>query len=85
MWRVIVETALLFALPFALYAVFHLVQLRWPFVAALWTRGTVSALTIAGLLVAIGGVLFLALAPREQGAYVPAHIENGRLAPGRFE
>jgi hypothetical protein len=85
MWRVIVETALLFALPFALYAAFHLVQMRWPFVAAFWTRGTVSGLAIAGLVVAIGGILFVGLSPREQGTYLPAHIENGKLAPGRFE
>jgi hypothetical protein len=25
------------------------------------------------------------LAPRHSGAYVPAHIENGTLVPGRIE
>jgi hypothetical protein len=36
--------------------------------------------------VAVAGVIVLGLfAPREQGAYVPAHVENGRLMPGHFE
>jgi hypothetical protein len=85
MWRAYIETALLFALPFFLYAVFHLLLLRWPFVASLWTRGRVSSLAIAGLVLAVIGILTLGLEPREKGAYVPAHIENGRLMPGHFQ
>ncbi|MGA8171384.1 MAG: DUF6111 family protein [Methylocystis sp.] len=85
MWRVVIETTLFFSAPFALYAVFHLLQMRWPFVAELWHKGVVSTLTIAGLLFAVVGMLLVGLGPREQGAYVPAHIENGRLVPGRFK
>ena len=85
MWRAILEPALLFATPFVLYALFHLAQRRWPFVSELWTRGVVSTLTIAGLVIAIVGILMLGLSERNQGAYVPAHIENGRLAPGHFQ
>jgi Family of unknown function (DUF6111) len=85
MWRAYLETILLFALPFVLYAVFHLLLLRWPFVASLWTRGRVSSLAIAGLVLAVIGILSLGLGSRETGAYVPAHIENGRLVPGHFE
>jgi hypothetical protein len=85
MWRAVLETLLLFSLPFALYVAFHLALLRWPFVAELWTKGVVSTLTIAGLLVAVAGFLMLGFSTRNQGTYVPAHIENGRLAPGRFE
>ena len=85
MWRAYLDTILLFALPFVLYAVFHLLLLRWPFVASLWTRGRVSSLAIAGLVLAVIGILSLGLGSRETGAYVPAHIENGRLAPGHFE
>lgn len=85
MWRVVLETALLFLTPFAAYAVFHLLQRRWPFVAELWHGRIVSLLTIAGLFVAIAGVVTLGLSGREQGAYVPAHVENGKLVPGRFE
>ncbi|MFY9628800.1 MAG: DUF6111 family protein [Methylocystis sp.] len=85
MWRAVIETTLLFSAPFVLYAVFHLAQLRWPFVAEFWHRGVVSTLTIAGLLVAVAGILFLGLGAREQGTYITAHVENGKLVPGRFE
>ncbi len=85
MWRVILEPLLLFATPFVAYALFHLLLRRWPFVSDLWTRGTVSTLTIAGLAVAIVGMVMLGASARSTGVYVPAHIENGRLVPGRFE
>ena len=85
MWRAILETTLFFSAPFALYALFHLLQMRWPFVAELWTKGVVSTLTVAGLAVAVAGLLFIGLGPRQQGTYLPAHIENKRLVPGRFE
>jgi hypothetical protein len=85
MWRAFVETALLFLTPFLAYALFHLLQMRWPFVAELWHGRVVSLLTIAGLVTAIAGIVTIALVDREQGAYVPAHVENGRLVPGRFQ
>jgi hypothetical protein len=85
MWRAILQPALLFATPFVVYALFHLAQRRWPFVAELWSRGVVSTLTIVGLVTAIVGMLAFGLfSSRNLGAYVPAHIEDGRLAPGRF-
>jgi hypothetical protein len=85
MWRAFLETLLLFLTPFLAYAAFQLLQRRWPFVADLWHRRIVVALTIAGLLLAIAGMVTLAFTWREQGAYVPAHVENGRLVPGQFK
>lgn len=85
MWRAVLETLLLFSLPFLLYVAFQLALLRWPFVAELWTKSVVSNLAIAGLLAAVLGFLAIGFSTRNQGTYVPAHIENGRLAPGRFE
>jgi len=85
MWRAILETILFFSAPFVLYAVFHLLQMRWPFVTEFWHRGVISTLTIVGLLAPIAGMLLTALGPRHQGSYIPAHVENGRLVPGRFE
>lgn len=85
MWRAIVETALLFLTPFAAYALFHALQRRWPFVAELWHGRVVSLLTIAGLLVAIAGMVAIGLTGVETGVYVPAHVENGRLVPGAFK
>lgn len=86
MWRIIIQPALLFATPFLLYALSLLARRRYPFVAELWSRGVVSTLTIAGLATAIVGIFAFGLfSPRNQGVYVPAHIEDGRLAPGRFQ
>jgi hypothetical protein len=86
MWRVILQPALLFATPFVLYVAYLLTRRRFPFLAEFWTRGVLSTLTIAGLAVAVLGVfVFGLLSPREQGAYVPAHVENGKLQPGRFQ
>jgi hypothetical protein len=43
-------------------------------------------LTLAGLSAAIVFMVFYGLlAERHHGAYVPAHIENGRLVPGHIE
>ncbi|PPD42364.1 MAG: hypothetical protein CTY15_12350 [Methylocystis sp.] len=85
MWRVFAETAVLFLTPFVAYALFHALQRRWPFVAELWHGRILSLLTIAGLVTAIAGVVTLGLTGREQGGYVPAHVENGKLVPGHFE
>lgn len=85
MWRVLIEPALLFATPFAAYVLFHILRRRWPFVAEFWSKGIVSWLAIGGLAAAIFGMVLLGLSTRNQGVYVPAHMENGRLAPGRFE
>jgi hypothetical protein len=85
MWRVIVQPLLLFATPFALYALYLLARRRFPFVSELWTRSVVSTLAILGLAAAVAGFIVLGLlSTRNQGAYEPAHIEDGRLAPGRF-
>lgn len=85
MWRAIIEPALLFLAPFVAYALFHLLQRRWPFVGELW-RGTVlSWLVVAGLVAAIAGVVLLGPTRLQQGAWVPAHVEDGRLQPGRFQ
>ncbi|BDV34547.1 MULTISPECIES: DUF6111 family protein [Methylocystis] len=85
MWRIALQTALLFLTPFVAYVGFHLLQRRWPFVAELWHGRVLSLLTIAGLITAIAGMLTLGLTGRQQGAYVPAHVENGRLVPGQFQ
>jgi hypothetical protein len=85
MWRAFVETFLLFLAPFVAYVLFHLAQRRWPFVGELWHGRVVSLLTIAGLLLTIVGIVTIGLLGVEQGAYVPAHVENGKVAPGRFK
>ncbi len=85
MIRAFGEPLLFFALPFLGYAVWHALRLANPFAGALWTRRTVAPLALAGLVFAAGGLFAIALtAPRHEGGYVPAHIENGRIVPGEM-
>jgi hypothetical protein len=86
MLRSLLEAALPFCLPFAAYALFMVLQQRYPFVASAWTRGPVAVLTVCGLGLAVAAFLLAGLfEPRHHGGYVPAHIENGVLQPGRME
>jgi hypothetical protein len=60
--------------------------MRWPLAIEHWTRSRVSILVMVGLAAALAGLAGASLfAPRGQGVYVPAHLENGVLAPGRIE
>ena len=86
MWRIFWEPALLFLSPFIAYAALLALRRTAPFSSRHWTQGTVSMLTLFGLAAAV--VFMLAyglLAERHKGDYVPAHIENGQVVPGRME
>ena len=86
MGRAAFETLALFLAPFILFALYLALRLRYPLALEHWTRGRVSVLTMIGLVAALLGLIALEiLAPRGQGTYVPAHVENGVLVPGRFQ
>lgn len=86
MWRILIEPALLFGSPFAAYAIYLALRRRYPFAVDHWTKSAVSTLVLAGLATAVLGVLLIGVfADRRHGAYVPAHIEDGRLLPGRLQ
>ncbi|MCI0466873.1 MAG: DUF6111 family protein [Beijerinckiaceae bacterium] len=86
MWRAILEPLLLFASPFIAYAIYLAIRQNYPFATKHWSKSAVSTLTLAGLAVAIGGMLALGIfAPRHEGAYVPAHVEGGKIVPGRIQ
>jgi hypothetical protein len=87
MARSLFETLGLFAAPFVLYAIFLVFRARHPLLVEHWSRGAVSWLALAGLLLAIGGFLVAGLlSGRDGGVYVPAHVdEHGHLAPGHFQ
>jgi hypothetical protein len=87
MARSIFESLGLFGAPFVLYALFLIYRARHPLIVEHWSRGAVSWLTLAGLLLAIGGFLVAGFfSGRSGGVYLPAHIdEHGRLIPGHFE
>jgi len=86
MGRALFETLALFLAPFVAFALYLALRLRYPLAIEHWTRGRVSWLTLAGVVAALVGLIGLELvAPREHGTYVPAHVENGVLIPGRFQ
>jgi hypothetical protein len=86
MLRAIVEPAALFLSPFVAFAIYLALRARYPLAVEHWSRGRVSTLTLVGLFVAaLGMFLFGLAAPRGQGVYVPAHVENGQLIPGHIQ
>jgi hypothetical protein len=86
MLRALFDTLGLFLAPFAAFAIYLIVRARYPLAVEHWTRGRLSWLALAGLAAAMGSLLLgNLLAPRGHGIYVPAHLENGVIVPGRFE
>ena len=86
MIRALLETLSLFLSPFLLFALYLALRARYPLAIEHWTRGRVGWLALAGVAAAVLGLIFLDLtAPRGQGLYVPAHMENGVLVQGHFE
>lgn len=86
MGRNVLEPLALFLSPFAVYALYLALRARYPLEVEHWTRGRVSVLTLVGLAAAVLGLVALdAFAPRGRGVYIPAHVQNGVLVPGRIE
>jgi hypothetical protein len=86
MLRAVLEPTALFLSPFIVFAAYLILRARYPLAMEHWTRSRLSTLTLIGLAVAIFGMILLAVyAPRHQGTYAPAHIENGVLIPGHIE
>lgn len=84
MMRVFVEEALLFLLPFALFALYLLARRRNPFDFEHWSERT-SWLVIAGLVLAVGSLIWAGItSERRKEGFQPTHMENGRLVPGQF-
>jgi hypothetical protein len=82
--RIIIERALLFAVPFAIYGLYMLLILR--------QRPTVpptpwAMLFIAGLSLVVISFLVLGFTEGEttKGVYVPPHVVNGKIVAGHVE
>ena len=86
MTRAFLEPLALFLAPFLAYAIYLILRARYPLEVEHWTSLRISLLTLAGLAAAVLGLLAVnAFSPRGQGTYIPAHVENGVLVPGRFQ
>jgi hypothetical protein len=84
--RALFQAILLFISPFVGYTIYLLLRHKQPFRGDFWTNRALYSLALGGLLAVVLGIFTLGLfATRHQGAYVPAHIENGKLVPGRIE
>ena len=84
MIRAIFGEGLLFFVPFAAFALYLLARRRNPFSRVHWSDRT-AWLVIAGLACVIAALIFTGItAERQAGGFEPAHMENGRLVPGRF-
>lgn len=85
MTRAVFEALVLFFSPFFLFGIYLFLRQRNPWSREAWD-GHVPWLVLAGLLISIAGFVFTGLtAERNTGAYVPSHLENGRLVPGHFQ
>lgn len=85
MTRALAEELVLFLIPFGAFAVYLLLRRKNPFEREPWS-GHVSWLLIAGLVIAVGSLIYTGLfAPRQSGPFVPPHLENGHLVPGHFQ
>lgn len=85
MIRVALQEVALFLVPFALYALLLTLRRDRVMDPEHWTRAGMT-LTVIGLGLAIGGLLYLGVfVETHQGAYVPPHMENGKPVPGGFK
>ena len=84
MIRPVLTEFALFVAPFAVYAVYLWATRAGVLHPESWPLPTLMWLTSAALLLMLGSFIVLAHWDAEPpgSAYVPAHIENGRLVPG---
>lgn len=85
MTRAIIQELLLFLLPFAAFAIYLMLLRRNPLIWSHWSNQSIW-LTIAGLGLVIASLIVFGLSTeRHTGAFVPTHMENGRIVPGQFK
>jgi hypothetical protein len=75
----------LFAAPFIIFAVYVWATRAGMFDPEAWSWSAIAWLTIIAFVLMLGSFLVIAhFSGSPPGStYVPAHIENGRLVPGR--
>lgn len=84
MLRRFLEEFGLFLLPFGLFFAYLILVGRNPLQRAHWD-GQTFRLVLAGLAVVIASLVWTGLfSERHEGGFVPTHMENGQLVPGRF-
>ncbi len=84
MIRPVLTELLLFAVPFALYAVFLWATKAGVMDPESWPASRIASLAIAALVLVLGSFLyFVHFTGAPPGStYIPAHIEDGKFVPG---
>lgn len=77
----------LFLTPFVVYALFLLATRNGVMDPAAWPWRVVGGLLIASCLLLLGSFVILAhfSGAARESTYVPAHVEDGKLVPGRIQ
>ena len=86
MVRFVAFDAIFFLLPFAAYGLWLLVTRRSLGGVAEWQVRTISLLSLAGAVLMIASIVLFIHFDRDPpgGRYVPAHMEDGKIIPGRM-
>ena len=85
MIRPVLTELALFVAPFLAYALFLWFTKTSVLDRAWWSMKVMLTLTIVALLLMIGSFIYLGhfTGMPHDGTYVPAHVEDGKLVPGR--
>ncbi|PVE23063.1 hypothetical protein DC522_17740 [Microvirga sp. KLBC 81] len=85
MTRAFLQGLVLFFLPFVLFGLYLVIRRRNALAWSSWSDQSFW-LAIAGLAMVIASLIVTGLmTERHTGAFVPTHIENGRVVPGQFQ
>ncbi|MCG7391908.1 DUF6111 family protein [Microvirga sp. ACRRW] len=85
MTRAFLQGLVLFLLPFVLFGVYLVIRRRNALAWSSWSDQSLW-LTIAGLVMVIASLVVTGfMTDHHTGAFVPTHIENGRVVPGQFQ
>ena len=87
MIRPVFTELVLFLTPFAVYAAFLVATRKGLLDAGSWPLSRIAWLAIAALVLMIGSFVGLAQfgGVPPGSTYTPAHVENGKLVPGRSQ
>ncbi|MFM8606465.1 MAG: DUF6111 family protein [Hyphomicrobiales bacterium] len=85
MMRTMLESILLFLVPFGVYALWVALARRFGFDSPAFSQVATYLAALGLILVALSFITLGIFAERHQDAYVPAHMENGQLIEGQFK
>jgi len=85
MMRAVLQELVLFLLPFVAFAAYLVLYRRKALAWSSWSDQSLW-LVIAGLAMVVASLIATGLTTeRHTGAFVPTHMDNGRVVPGQFQ